>query len=332
MPAASSNHRHRSSISGTLIITPGDPGGVGPEITCKALSALGDWLAHKRIAIRVIGAAAPFLEQGWSDIFGKVEFVNAPLRAPARGVHLGGFQSGWAIETSVKMILRDEAQALVTGPISKEHLQQGGFSFSGHTDFLAALTKSKSVTMMLANEDLRVSLATVHCSLRNASEQLSADRVFKSINDTVIGLKEYWGIKRPRIAVLGLNPHAGEGGLFGDEERTKIVPGITRSKRKWGAHVTISGPHPADTWFALNHRLTQTKRADAVLAMTHDQGLIPVKLIDFENTVNLSLGLPFLRTSVDHGTAFDIAGKNKADPSSMIAALKLAADYVIKKR
>jgi 4-hydroxythreonine-4-phosphate dehydrogenase len=221
------------------------------------------------------------------------------------------------------------ADALVTGPISKERLQKGGFQYPGHTEFLAALASDEParpvpVTMMLANDKLRVSLVTIHVALSQVSRKISAEEVRRAIFQTAEFLNERLGIKKPRIAVTALNPHAGESGLFGDEDQKIIAPELERIQSE-NLQLEVSGPHPADTLFAKHIALPKKLRYDAVVCMYHDQGLVPVKLLDFKRTVNITLGLPFLRTSVDHGVGFDIAGKGIADPSSMQSAIELAA-------
>lgn len=182
--------------------------------------------------------------------------------------------------------------------------------------------------MMLANPLLRVSLATIHVSIADLPKALDEKAIFDSGRQTLEALRKDFGIKKPRLAVLSFNPHAGEKGLFGDEEARVILPALAKLTELFGKSVTLTGPHPADTFFARELSLPKAQRADAVLAMYHDQGLTPVKLVDFARTVNVTLGMPIIRTSVDHGTGFDIAGKGIADPSSLQAALDLARKLV----
>jgi 4-hydroxythreonine-4-phosphate dehydrogenase len=235
-----------------------------------------------------------------------------------------GFQAGWAVEHAARLVLSGQARALITGPIHKARLQAGGYPFSGHTDLLGSLCLAPENTMMLANEQLRVALVTVHTALARVSRGLTQEAVLRAISQTHESLQKYFGIPVPKIAVLALNPHAGEGGLFGSEEIKVIRPAIAQARRHFGKNAKISGPHPADTLFAQHILARPRDRYDAVVCMYHDQGLIPVKLLDFPKTVNITLGLPMIRTSVDHGTAFDIAGRNLADPSSLISAILLA--------
>ncbi|RYZ68111.1 MAG: 4-hydroxythreonine-4-phosphate dehydrogenase PdxA [Proteobacteria bacterium] len=308
-----------------LIITPGDPDGIGPEIVEKALNRPS--IRKLKAQFTIIGAVDRFKKS--SNLFrsSQVDFITAPLRAPAKQF-LAGYQAGWSIETAARLCLSGKAQALVTGPIDKARLQKGGFPYTGHTDFLADLCQASSVTMMLANDRLRVSLVTVHVGIKKVSERLTQSELERTIQHTRQWLVDSRGVLKPRIAVLALNPHAGEQGIFGREEIDVIQPVIDRFNRK--GTLELSGPFPADTFFALHYGsgdvTANRKQApyDAVIAMYHDQGLIPVKMTDFERTVNWSLGLPIVRTSVDHGTAFDIAGQGIASSKSLEAAIEAA--------
>ena len=266
--------------------------------------------------------------------------LAAPTRVPRRGLFLPGYQSGWAIETAARLVKKGVAQAIATGPISKERLQRGGYKYPGHTEFLAALCKTKprgspraktpEVTMMLANDQLRVSLVTTHVGLKDVPRALTRKGIRRAVEQTVSSLKNWWGIPHPRVAVAALNPHAGEKGLFGREEITVISPEIRALQKTFRGEADIVGPIPADTFFAMNQLAPAREKFDAVVCMYHDQGLIPVKLLDFRNTVNVTLGLPIVRTSVDHGVGFDIAKTGKADPSSLRAAIRLATQLVTK--
>jgi 4-hydroxythreonine-4-phosphate dehydrogenase len=233
-----------------------------------------------------------------------------------------GKAAAQCVRTAVEHILAKRADALVTAPLHKEALSAAGESYPGHTELLQALTKAPAVRMMLANHELRVVLVTVHLALREAIAQITQARVL----DTILmahNCAVAWGFdKPPRIAVAGLNPHAGEGGLFGREEIDIIEPAI-RAARAQGLQVT--GPLAPDTVFMrARHTPQRAGEFDIVIAMYHDQGLIPVKYLGVAHGVNVTLGLPFIRTSPDHGTAFDIAGQGTADPTSLIAALKMA--------
>jgi 4-hydroxythreonine-4-phosphate dehydrogenase len=336
------------SLPRAILVTPGDPAGIGPEITWKSLLK-AKYARAPGYRFVCVGAAAPFERQAKlgnrvlqieeddlrPDRLAKLPrsrllVLPAPGKSPRPGLHLEGFQAGWAIEKAARLILAGQALALVTGPISKERLQAGGFKYSGHTDFLADVCEAGEVTMMLANDQLRVTLVTVHVALRQVPDALTREKLRRAIVHTADHLRDWWGIRRPRIAIAALNPHAGESGLFGDEEIRVIEPELVelRSRLK---HVTLHGPLPADTLFA-KHIGAPRKLYDAVVCMYHDQGLIPVKLLDFQRTVNITLGLPIVRTSVDHGVAFDIAGKGIADPSSLQAALDLAIQIIRRHR
>ncbi len=309
-----------------LIVTPGDPQGIGPEVTEKALrsEAFAQLRGAADLAVSVVGA--PEIESRLRGL--GIDFVPAPSFRDTESESpeaRAGFQSGWSVETAVRLLAqgksRGEWGALVTGPISKERLRLGGYPFNGHTDFLQELTRAPEVTMMLANARLRVALVTTHLPLRMVPETLSIPRIQRALSHTADYLQTSLSIARPTIAVCALNPHAGEAGILGHEEVSVIGPALRDFHREG---VTVVGPLPADTLFTKTHW-------DGVVAMYHDQGLIPVKQLDFQNTVNITLGLPILRTSVDHGVAFDIAGKGIADPSSMSAALSLAVELLQKK-
>lgn len=222
---------------------------------------------------------------------------------------------GQSIEMAVRLVENGWCSALVTCPIGKKSLQQAGFPYPGHTEMLAALTGTDKVRMMMAGPRLKVVLVTIHVPLARVSELLSQENIVDCIRMTRGALQRDFGLVSPRIAVAGLNPHGGEEGLFGDEEERLIRPAVARF-----ADDMISGPWPPDTVF---HKAV-AGGFDAVIAMYHDQGLIPFKLLHFQDGVNVTLGLPLVRTSVDHGTAYDIAGQNQADPSSLSAALSMA--------
>jgi 4-hydroxythreonine-4-phosphate dehydrogenase len=300
-----------------LVITPGDPEGIGPEVVRKALKKIRRDLAD--CSFSIFGS-----EKALGRIPGACFHEPPPGTSP-------GFQSGWAIETAVRHVMQDPARrALVTGPIHKGRLQEAGFPYRGHTDFLAALTRTKAVTMMLANERFRVALVTDHCPLSEVPSRITRPALGRAVSHVLEFCRSSLGKKNPKIAVLGLNPHAGEGGLLGPEEKTVLIPAI-RGLGLRHPEARITGPHSADSFFAVERARPAKERHDAIVALYHDQGLIPVKLSGFGSTVNLTLGLPIVRTSVDHGTAFDIAGRGTADPGSMIEALKQARHY-LKKR
>ena len=302
----------------TLAISAGDPAGVGPEVTVKALAqpevrelaqlvVAGDPAQLAQVA-RDLGLPAPERVEAAGDAAG-VE--------PGRLSAAGGHAAVAAVRRAVELVRSGAASALVTGPINKEALRLAGYPWPGHTEMLAELCGVPEVRMLLVSERLRVCHVTTHRSLRSAIEAVTRERVLETIRMTQAGAGRL-GFATPRIAVAGLNPHAGEGGLFGDEEIREIAPAVEDARRDG---IDASGPWPADTlfWRAAGGEF------DFVVAMYHDQGHVPVKLAGFDEGVNVTLGLPFLRTSVDHGTAFDIAGQGRARWQSMAAAIRVAA-------
>jgi 4-hydroxythreonine-4-phosphate dehydrogenase len=311
-----------------LALTMGDPAGVGGEIAGKAwrrgappFLLLGDpaWLRSATDApvIEVDGPAAarPAFARG-------IPVLPLPLAAPAVPGQPDPANAGAviaSIERAVAMVQSGAAAAVVTLPIAKHVLYAAGFRHPGHTEFLAALTGAPTPVMMLANAFLRVVPVTVHVSLRSALEQLGTEAIVTQGRILAAALRERFGIAAPRLAVAGLNPHAGEAGSMGDEERRIVAPAIAALR---GDGITVTGPHPPDTMFTAAAR----PGYDAALCMYHDQALIPLKTLDMENGVNVTLGLPIVRTSPDHGTAFDIAGRGIADPSSLLAALRMAEE------
>jgi 4-hydroxythreonine-4-phosphate dehydrogenase len=279
-----------------VAITAGDPAGIGPEVA--ALAAADS---------RVLAACEPVIYSPPDGARFEPGVLNAEAGRAAYDI----------IVRAVDDARNGDVQAIATAPVNKEAFRLAGLPWSGHTDLLAHLTGASDVAMMFHSEALRVVLATVHVALADVPRLLT-----QSVMETTIALTARelprFGIERPRIAVAGLNPHAGEHGLFGREEETAIGPAIEACRRRG---IDVSGPFPADTIFV---RARQGE-FDVVVACYHDQGLIPVKLLAFGKAVNVTLGLPIIRTSVDHGTAFDIAGKGVADPESMIMAVLLAA-------
>ena len=314
----------------------GDPAGIGPEITVKAWTALNTKpdLAFAVIAPpRVIEAAGGTVQTisnvaDASDVFADaipVLPLDGRIAAAGKPSPDHAMTITESIERAVGSCLKGEADGMVTNPIAKDILYQAGFKFPGHTEYLGELTHgteapyARGPVMMLSGGGLRVGLATVHLALKDAAAQLSADAILNNARVIDGALKCDFGIPTPRISLTGLNPHAGEGGALGMEERNIINP-AARVLREEG--LTVTDAQPADTLFHAEAR----EGYDAVLAMYHDQGLIPVKTLDFHGGVNITLGLPIVRTSPDHGTAFGIAGQNKARPDSLIAAIKAARD------
>ncbi len=312
----------------------GDPAGIGPEITCKAWHDLRTSPDH---AFAVIAPPSVFPDvphQIITELSDATEVFNTALpilsiegtaaeAGRARSKHAAAIIA--SIETAVSLCLSGQADAMITNPIAKHVLYDAGFKFPGHTEFLGHLGQGHDApyaagpVMMLAAQDLKVGLATVHVSLKSAAIQLSEDIILRTARVILGALKTDFGIKNPRLALTGLNPHAGEDGALGREEIEIINPAAHKLRE---AGFTVTDAQPADTLFHAEAR----RGYDAVLAMYHDQGLIPVKTLDFHGGVNITLGLPFIRTSPDHGTAFGIAGKNCARPDSLIAAIRKARE------
>ncbi len=328
--SSASDRPHRASArphTRPVVLTCGEPSGIGPEIAARAWQALGTDLPFFLIAdprhlsadIPTVPICDPAETAGaarhglpvLSHEFAAPAPPGRPRAENARGVIE-------VIERAVKLVQSEQALALCTAPIHKKALQEGaGFAFPGHTEFLAYLAGVKRVVMMLASPLLRVVPVTIHIPLRAVPATLSPDLLETTLRITHAALQADFGIEAPRLAVAGLNPHAGEQGAMGDEEQQLIAPVIERLCREGMA---VSGPLPADTLF---HPAARA-RHDAALCMYHDQALIPIKTLDFDRGVNITLGLPFVRTSPDHGTAFDIAGRGIASPASLIEALKMA--------
>lgn len=313
-----------------LAVSVGEPAGIGPEIAARAWAHLGTDLpffvigdprhleGHGAPVIEVSNAAevAGVCAKGLpvlSHAFAAPAVPGTPDPANAQGVID-------VIARGVDLVMRGEAAALTTGPIHKKALKDGaGFAFPGHTEFLAHLAGVERVVMMLACSELRVVPVTIHIAVADVARALTAELLRDTITITRDALIRDFGIAAPRIAVAGLNPHAGEGGAMGREEIEMITP-VLDGLRAEG--FDLRGPSSADTMFHAGARAGY----DAAVAMYHDQALIPIKTIDFSGGVNVTLGLPFIRTSPDHGTAFDIAGKGVADATSLIAALEMARD------
>jgi 4-hydroxythreonine-4-phosphate dehydrogenase len=319
-----------------LAITMGDPGGIGPEIVVKALSfaslrnycspvVIGDRvLIEKALKLLKLHATLKIIksyeESKATHQSSSIELIDIGIIkkfTKGRPTAEGGRASVSYIKKAVELALNKQVDGIVTAPISKEALKMAGFGWPGHTEMLSELTLTVDYAMMLVGRPLKVILVTIHTPLRSVPVLITKDRVLKTI---YLAKKacEMFEIKHPRIAVAGLNPHAGEAGLFGDEEIKEIIPAIKEAQRK---KIPVSGPYPSDTIF---HK-AYGGEFDIVVCMYHDQGLIPLKMIAFDEGVNVTIGLPIIRTSPDHGTAYDIAWKGIANPSSMIEAIKLAA-------
>lgn len=324
---------------GPLLVTMGDAAGIGPEIIVRAFNegqlancvVLGDVDVLRRAGSRMTAridspADLPAVPSGVLPVLVPSDLPPGLAQLPQGQVDgRNGAAAARCIENAVALVLSGEASAIVTAPIHKEALAAAGVDFPGHTEMLQALAARPGeplppVRMMLANEELRVVLVTIHVSLRKAIEGVTYGAVLQTLR-IAHRAAAGWGQQRPRMAVAGLNPHAGEGGLFGDEELQIISPAVQAARAEG---LDVSGPFAPDTVFMRARR----GEFDLVLAMTHDHGLIPVKYLGVEQGVNVTLGLPFVRTSPDHGTAFDIAGQGKADASSLVAAVRMARRLV----
>ena len=311
-----------------LAITMGDPAGIGPEVALRAVAA------HRTPPLEAILVGDPAV---WWETAARVRLGRAlasatiaatsalppryrvPGRPRGRAAQTAcGTAAHAAILEAVRLVQTGVADGIVTAPICKAHLVAAGCDVPGHTELLSQLCGGVPVRMMMAGPRLRVVLATTHLALTAVSPALTVPWVRDTIVLAAAGMRRHFGLRRPRIAVAGLNPHAGEGGLFGDEETRVIAPAVRAARR---AGIAAVGPLAADSLFP--HLAAGTY--DAAVCMYHDQGLAPFKLVHFADGVNVTLGLPFVRTSPDHGTAFDLAGTGRADPRSMAAALALAA-------
>ncbi|WP_296814636.1 4-hydroxythreonine-4-phosphate dehydrogenase PdxA [Brevundimonas sp.] len=319
-----------------LALSLGDPAGVGPEIIAKAWRALNrgsgaffvagdaDVLEAQGVPVRRLGAPA----EAAGAFASALPVLHAPCATPPRpGVSEPANASaitGW-IETAVGLALGGEASAVVTAPIAKAPLYAAGFRFPGHTEFIADLTANVSQegqrgpVMMLAARDLRVCLVTIHVPLAEVPELVTEERVVRTATVAYEALRRDFGVAQPRLALAGLNPHAGESGALGLEEAEVLGPAVAKLR---GVGINITDPLPADTLFHDEARRTY----DAAICLYHDQGLIPVKTLDFWGGVNATLGLPIIRTSPDHGVGYAIAGQGVARPDSLIAAIRLASE------
>ena len=313
-----------------IALSPGDPAGIGPEICLRSLSEnidclsnfelIGDINFYKKLSIDLN------LDLSFQETIEKKNAIlvkNIPLSSEvilgSPNIKNSKYTLDVLLAGSLGTLNKDYS-ALVTGPINKKIINDYGFEFSGHTEFLADISNTKNVVMLLANSKLRVALLTTHIPLSKVPEKITTEKIIETtmiLNDS---LKNLWKIKNPKICILGLNPHAGEGGFMGKEEMEVIEPAVNALLRK---NINVDGPLSADTAF-LDERL---KKYDAYLAMFHDQGLPVLKSMGFGDSVNITLGLPFTRISVDHGTAYELAGKNKADSSSFKKSMELALEF-----
>jgi 4-hydroxythreonine-4-phosphate dehydrogenase len=326
-----------------LAVSLGDPAGVGPELICEA------WARREAEGLPpfvVVGGLGTLAEaarsRGLSIPIGHVNDIADVAAMPGFGmITVGDFSAGyhpgrpeetgaWLAHESLKLaaqlVIEGKASGLVTGPVSKAELARVGFAFPGQTEFVADAcgVRAEDAVMMLAAPSLRTVPLTVHCGLAEVPGRITEDLIVSRSRAVAAALRSDFGIAEPRLAIAGLNPHAGEAGRMGREEIEIISPAIATLRADG---IDATGPHPADTLFAPRKRHTY----DVAIAMYHDQALIPLKALDFDQGVNVTLGLPIVRTSPDHGTAFDIAGKGIADPGAMIAAIRMAGEIAARR-
>ena len=322
-------------------ITMGDPAGIGPEIILLSLSKTSVYKICRPLVIgdlNVLTAATKCVRSrlhfkpvkdpddgiykfGTVDVLNLTEIIPSPALWGHPTAETGGAMVRY-IESTCDLAAQGRIAAMVTCPINKAAMQMAGYRYNGHTELLAERTKSDNFSMMMAGDRLRVVLVTIHVPLKQVPSLLSSSKVLQTIKLTWRAMQDRFGLNSPRIAVAGLNPHAGEDEMFGSEEKNILLPAIHDALKEG---IDVKGPLPPDTVFyqAANGSY------DAVVAMYHDQGLIPFKLLHFNDGVNVTLGLPIIRTSVDHGTAYDIAGTGTADPGSLIAAITMAAQQAV---
>jgi 4-hydroxythreonine-4-phosphate dehydrogenase len=321
-------------------ITMGDPTGIGPEIIVKALSmeepfqvcrpiVFGDPdVLSKTIQMQHLSATLKIIEEvpenGYlpRKIFlfpiSHLEVASLRFGQPDRAC---GEAMVKYIDEAVKWVRMGRLDAMTTCPINKQAMNAAGYHFPGHTELLAHLAQTSPVAMMFLGSRWKIVLVTTHLPLKDVSKWITSNRILSILRLADEGMKKYFGVYHPKMAVLGLNPHCGEEGLLGEEERKEILPAIHEAK---SIGMDVEGPFPADSFFNLSGSYT----FDVVVSMYHDQGLIPIKMFDFKEAVNITLGLPFVRTSVDHGTAYDIAGKGLADPNNLIKAILTASNLL----
>lgn len=321
-----------------IAITMGDPCGIGPEVIVKGLLdkelydacrpfVIGnaDWMkeaaARFAPALEICPMEDPkegHFETGMLDVLDLAPEQDLSQLQYAKPHPAAASLALRAMTLAARMALRNEIDGIATAPIHKEQMQGIGFSFPGHTEFFADMAKTDSFGMMMVGGGLRILLTTIHLSLKEMIGKIRKERIYDAIRLTAASLERDFGFSDPRIAVAALNPHAGESGIFGNEEKREVLPAIELAQSEG---IRASGPYPADTLF---YQLKEG-RFDAAVALYHDQALIPIKLLAFGNAVNVTVGLPFIRSSVDHGTAYDIAGQGVADAGSFQEAVRLAA-------
>lgn len=307
-----------------ILITIGDINGIGPEIILKALRRKELTKRYDITVItpvqvleyyyRLLGLSA---QMGYFKI---IECGKGKLRIePGRITKQSGYISGLAIETAIELCMKGKYDAIVTAPVSKKAINMGGYRFDGHTEMLTELSGAKDTAMIMASSKIIMGFATTHLPLKNVAGLMTRKLLYSKIKTCCVSMKKDFGIANPSIGILSLNPHAGEGGQIGNEE-LKIISPLIKSLKKKIPGCTFAGPYPSDSYFGNK----TFKKFDMTFALYHDQGFIPFKMIAGVKGVNYTAGLKFIRTSPDHGTAFDIAGRNLADETSLVEAIKLA--------
>jgi len=321
-----------------ILITPGEPAGIGPDVVIQL--AQQSWPAElivvadptllaeraELLSLPLTTTTTDLTEPAARHEIGRLKIIPVPLAAPALPGILNAHNARYVLqclEQATDLCLQQQADALVTGPIHKSIINTAGISFTGHTEFLATRCRSTEAIMLFVVDKLKVALATTHIPLAQVSEAITTEKLKTLLRCLHTELQNKFGVPRPKILVAGLNPHAGESGLLGQEEITTIAPALQQLRAE---KMDVIGPLPADTIFTMPY----LQEADAILAMYHDQALPVIKYLGFDRAVNVTLGLPIIRTSVDHGTALDIAGSKNANPGSLIAAVKLAIDLTNK--
>ena len=323
-----------------VAVSMGDPSGIGAEVTAAALAAereaitpyvfgdegvFSEEARKRRLRLPVVELGEPLPPEG---AFVRVTSLPRSATVPGKPSRAGGLAQLAYLEAALAAVLTGACDALCTAPVSKAQVQRAEKGFVGHTEWLTARCKAKGSVMMLAAPRLRVALVTNHLQLSRVPRAITPGEVLRVLATTHTALQRDFGIARPRLALCALNPHAGEGGAFGDEERRLLGPALARAKR---LGLRVTGPHPADSVYAR----AVAGELDAVVALYHDQGLVAAKLLDAvtgDPAVNVTLGLPIVRTSPDHGVAYDRAGRGEANPKSMAAALRLAGQLALRRR
>lgn len=308
----------------TLTLTIGDPAGIGPEIIVKTLAQKKVYQICQPVVIGTKSVLDFYLKNCPTVSHRSFNLINV---GKIKELKFGKIDPDYGklsyeyLKKAFELVNTGQADGIVTAPISKEALQRAGLFYSGHTEILAELTGEKNLLMLMVNKKLKVAMVTRHLPLKKVSEVITQEKVVLAISKGVQAIKDYFRVNRAKVGVCALNPHSGEGGILGKEEKEIIAPAIEEAKKSPVLReCSIFGPLPADVLFR------DWKKYDLIVAMYHDQAMIPLKLLDASSLVNITIGLPFVRTSPGHGTAFDIAGKNIADERPMLAAVKLAAE------